>query len=258
MLGSFYRLSSSLQDHQSERPPLPELSKLQPFMATFGGKATIGSPVAGWWCLGEAKWDLALSAENMCSKDREKSLGYLRIAKRCSNSLNGSLKEIQTHAKCIWKGNFNPISLLGNLAFGKCVNLSLLMFLMKREHQIGVMLSEPQSCLCLIQSNFPSSFHALLSPLLPPPPPLASVDFRDVWPLFYMCVHNNAHNLFVHRCYCYRKFSIPFTCSSLTKVHDCSSRVICLNSFPDRFNHLAKSGCCTTQSAAFVFKVQLS
>ena len=154
MLGSFYRLSSSLQDHQSERPPLPELSKLQPFMATFGGKATIGSPVAGWWCLGEAKWDLALSAENMCSKDREKSLGYLRIAKRCSNSLNGSLKEIQTHAKCIWKGNFNPIlSLLGNLVSEKCVNLSLLMFLMKREHQIGVMLSEPQSSGCEALSN---------------------------------------------------------------------------------------------------------
>ena len=96
----------------------------------------------------------------MCSKDREKSLGYLRIAKRCSNSLNGSLKEIQTHAKCIWKGNFNPTALLGNLAFGKCVNLSLLMFLMKREHQIGVMLSEPQSCALsnskLLSTSFPS------------------------------------------------------------------------------------------------------
>ena len=144
----------------------------------------------------------------MCSKDREKSLGYLRIAKRCSNSLNGSLKEIQTHAKCIWKGNFNPISLLGNLAFGKCVNLSLLMFLMKREHQIGVMLSEPQSCLCLIQSYFPSSFLAMpcvwVSPSCSSSPLASAVDFRDVWPLFYMCVHNNAHNLFVHRCYCYR------------------------------------------------------
>ena len=62
-----------------------------------------------------------------------------------------------------------PTLLLWNLVYLECVNLlvaadlllSLLMFLMKREHQIGVMLSEPQSCLCLIQSYFPSSFLAM-------------------------------------------------------------------------------------------------
>ena len=67
---------------------------------------------------------------------------------------------------------------------------------------------------CLIQSNFPSSFLPLVSPLP-----------TDVWPLFYMCVYITMLTICLPIFCCYRVSrlsKIPFTCSSLTKVHDCS------------------------------------
>ena len=69
---------------------------------------------------------------------------------------------------------------------------------------------------CLIQSNFPSSFLPLVVSPLP----------TDVWPLFYMCVYITMLTICLPIFCCYRLSrlsKIPFTCSSLTKVHDCSA-----------------------------------
>ena len=127
------------------------------------------------------------------------------------------------------EGHFNPISLLGNLCEEKCVNLSLLMFLMKREHQIGVMLSEPQSCLCLIQSNFPSSFHALLS-----------------LPFFLLLLQ--PLQIFV-------MFGLFSTCVYITMLTICLSIVVTATEnspFPSRVHHSQKSMIAVVESSVSI------